>query len=93
MEIGLLLSDAESRKNVPQYFVGSDFASDGAEVVEGLAEVLGDQVGRGAGGDTGAGEGEGAGGCAEGVEMTRICHQSSRSGIGDTGFLVVGKVT
>ena len=33
-------TDAEVRENVPKDFVGGDFADDGAEVVEGLAEVF-----------------------------------------------------
>ena len=45
MEIGLLLSDAEIPENIPQYLVGGDFAGYGAEVVEGFAEVLGEEVG------------------------------------------------
>ena len=45
MEIGLLLSDAEIPENIPQNLVGGDFAGDGAEVVEGFAEVLGEEVG------------------------------------------------
>ena len=43
-------SDAEIRKNVPQDFVGGDFADDGAEVVDGFADVLGGEVGGEAGG-------------------------------------------
>lgn len=39
-------SDAKIPKNVTQDFVGGDFAEDGAEGVEGLADVLGYKVGR-----------------------------------------------
>ena len=41
------LSDAEIAEDVSEDFVGGDFAYDGAEVVEGFANVLGNEVGRG----------------------------------------------
>ena len=44
-----LFSDAELAENLAEDFVGGDGAGDGAEVMEGGAEVLGDKVGRGAG--------------------------------------------
>lgn len=47
-----LLSDAKIPKYISQDFVGGDFAEDGAEVVEGFADVLGDKVGRDIGGET-----------------------------------------
>ena len=37
-------SDAEILEDVAEDFVGGDFTEDGAEVVEGFAEVLGDEV-------------------------------------------------
>ena len=46
----VLFSDAEISKNIPQDFVGGDFADDGAEVVDGFADVLGGEVGGEAGG-------------------------------------------
>lgn len=39
------LADAEPLKDIPEDFVGGDFAEDGGEVVEGLAEVFGEEVG------------------------------------------------
>lgn len=36
---------AEPLKDIPKDFVGGDFAEDGGEVVEGLAEVFGEEVG------------------------------------------------
>ena len=39
--IGRSLSDTELPENLTQYFVGGDFAGDGAEMAEGLAEVFG----------------------------------------------------
>ena len=41
MNIRLLLPDAEIPENIAEDLVGGDFAGDGAEVVEGFAEVLG----------------------------------------------------
>lgn len=38
-------------ENIPQHLVRGDFAEDGAEVVEGLAEVFGEEVGSLAGGE------------------------------------------
>ena len=40
-----LFPDAKPLKDIPQHFVGGDFAEDGGEVVEGLAEVFGEEVG------------------------------------------------
>ena len=40
------LADAKMRKYGTQNFVGADFAYDFAKVVEGFAQVLGDQIGR-----------------------------------------------
>lgn len=39
------LAYTEPLKDIPQHFVGGDFAEDGGEVVEGLAEVFGEEVG------------------------------------------------
>lgn len=40
-----LFPHAEPLKDIPEDFVGGDFAEDGGEVVEGLAEVFGEEVG------------------------------------------------
>lgn len=45
------LADAKMLENIPQHLVRGDFAEDGAEVVEGLAEVFGEKVGSLAGGE------------------------------------------
>lgn len=45
------LSDAKMLENIPQHLVRGDFAEDGAEVVEGLAEVFREEVGSLAGGE------------------------------------------
>ena len=49
LAIGRSLADTEPRENIPEDFVGGDFAEDGGEVVEGLAKVFGDEVGGEAG--------------------------------------------
>ena len=41
-----LLSDTELRKDVPEDLVGGDFSGDLADVVDDLADVLGDKVRR-----------------------------------------------
>lgn len=45
------LADTKMLENIPQHLVRGDFAEDGAEVVEGLAEVFGEEVGSLAGGE------------------------------------------
>lgn len=40
----VLFSNTKIPKNIPQDFVGGDVAGDGAEVVEGFAQVLGNKV-------------------------------------------------
>ena len=46
LAIGRSLAHAKMRKYGTQNFVGADFAYDFAKVVEGFAQVLGDQIGR-----------------------------------------------
>ena len=46
-----LFPHAKMLENIPQHLVRGDFAEDGAEVVEGLAEVFGEEVGSLAGGE------------------------------------------
>lgn len=46
-----LFPNAKMLENIPQHLVRGDFAEDGAEVVEGLAEVFGEEVGSLAGGE------------------------------------------
>lgn len=45
------LADAKMLENIPQHLVRGDLAEDGAEVVEGMAEVFGEEVGSLAGGE------------------------------------------
>ena len=44
-----LFSDAEVREDIPKYLIIRYFSRNCAEVVEGFAEVLGDEVGGGGG--------------------------------------------
>ena len=46
-----LFPDTKMLENIPQHLVRGDFAEDGAEVVEGLAEFFGEEVGSLAGGE------------------------------------------
>ena len=41
-----LLADTKLPDNTTQNFIRGDFSDDGSDVVEGFAEVLGDEVGR-----------------------------------------------
>lgn len=41
-----LFADAEILKDVAEDFVGGDFTNDGADVVDGFADVLGDEFRR-----------------------------------------------
>ena len=75
MIIKHLLADAKPRKNLTQHFVRSDGAGDGAEIVQGGAEVLGDEVGRGAGVEGAEGGVEGFGGVSEGFVVAGVGDQ------------------
>ena len=70
-----LFPDAEIPEDIPKDFVGRDFADDGAEVVDGFADVLGGEVGRDAGGKAVAHAEEGSAGVGEGLGVALICHQ------------------
>ena len=71
----VLFPDAEIPEDFPKFFVGGDFADDGAEVVDGFADVLGGEVGRDAGGKAFADAEEGSAGGGEGLGVALICHQ------------------
>ena len=72
----MLLSDAEIPEDIPKDFVGGDFADDGAEVVDGFADVLGSEVGREAGGESVADAEEGGAGVGQGLNVALVCDQS-----------------
>ena len=71
-----LLADAEIPENIPQNLISRYLADDGAEVVDGFADVLGGEVGREAGGKAFADAEEGGAGVGEGLDVTLICDQS-----------------
>ena len=71
-----LFSDAEIPEDIPKDFVGRDFADDGAEVVDGFADVLGGEVSRDAGSQSVADSEEGSAGVGEGLGVALICDQS-----------------
>ena len=73
---GVLFSDAEIPEDIPKDFVGGDFADDGAEVVDGFADVLGGEVSRDAGSESVADAEEGSAGVGEGLGVALICDQS-----------------
>ena len=75
MLYALLFSDAEIPENIPQHFVGGDFAYYGAEVVDGFADVLGCQVGREAGGQAVTDAEQGSAGVGEGLRVALVGHQ------------------
>ena len=67
-----LFPDAKIPENVPQDFVGGDFADDGAEVVDGFADVLGGEVCGEAGGESVTDAEQGSAGVGEGLDMTLV---------------------
>ena len=72
----VLFSDAKIPEDISQDFVGGDFAHDGAEVVDGFADVLGGEVGREAGGEAVVDAEEGSAGVGEGLDMALVCDES-----------------
>ena len=86
MLIGPLLSDAKAGEDLGEDVVGGDGAGDGAEVVEGAAEVLGDKVGRGAGAEAETDVAEGVSGLAEGIGVAGVDDEGARLG-GEAGGL------
>ena len=72
----VLFSDTKMLENIPQHLVRGDFAEDGAEVVEGFAEVLGKKVGGEGGVQAFAYALEAGPGLGEGLDV---------AGIGDHG--------
>ena len=45
LSFAVLFTDTEVPEDVAEDFVGGDFTNDGAEVVDGFADVLGGEVG------------------------------------------------
>ena len=69
----VLFPDAEVSEDFAEDFVCGDFTNDGAEVVDGFADVLGDEVGRDGEGEAFLGAEEGGAGVGEGLSMALIC--------------------
>lgn len=67
-----LLADAELSEDVPQDFVGGDFTGDGADVVEGFADVLGDEFRGDLAGESVADAVEGALGVFQGLVVAEV---------------------
>ena len=72
-----LFSDAEIPEDVAEDFVGGDFTDDGAEVVYGFSDVLGDEVGRDGEGETFLSTEEGGAGIGECLDVTLVCDKGS----------------
>ena len=70
-----LLPDAKIPKNISEDFVGGDFADDGAEGVDGFADVLSGEVGRETGGEAFADAEEGSAGIGESLNVALVCDQ------------------
>ena len=75
MFVNQSLADAEIPEDVAEDFVGGDFTDDGAEVVYGFSDVLGDEVGRDGEGETFLSTEEGGAGIGEGLDVTLVCDQ------------------
>ena len=72
----LLFTDAEIFKDIPQYLIRRDFADDGADMIDGFADVLGGEVGREGGGEAFADAEEGSAGVGEGLDVALVCDES-----------------
>ena len=83
-------ADAKIPKNVPQHLIRGDFADDGADVVEGFAEVLGEEVGGEGVGEAGADADEGVAGVGKGLVVAGVGDEDG-VGIGDEAALGGGE--
>ena len=72
----VLLPDAKIPEDISEDFVGGDFSDDGAEVVDGFANVLGGEVGREAVGESVADAVKGGACVGEGLDVALVCDQS-----------------
>ena len=72
----VLFSDAKILKDVAEDFVGGDFTNDGADVVDGFADVLGDEFCRDVEVEAFADAEEGSAGVGEGLDVALVCDQS-----------------
>ena len=74
--INYLLADAKVLEDVAEDFVGWDFTNDGADVVDGFADVLRGEIGREAEGESFLDAEEGSAGVGESLNMALVCDQS-----------------
>jgi hypothetical protein len=72
----VLFSDAKIPKDITQNLIGGNLSDYAAEVVDCLADILGGEVGREAGGKAFADAEEGSAGVAESLDMTLVCDKS-----------------
>ena len=71
------LPDAEILKDIPEDFVGGDFADDGTDVVDCFADVLRGEVGRETGGQAFADAKEGSACVGECLDVALVCDEGS----------------
>ena len=69
------LPDTEIPKDIPQYLVRRDFSDDGAEVVDGFADILCGEVGRESGGEAVADAEQGSASVGEGLDVALVCDE------------------
>lgn len=70
-----LLTDAKIPENIPQNLIRRDFSDDGADVVDGFADVLGGEVCREGGGEAFTDTEEGGAGVGEGLDVALVCDE------------------
>ena len=72
----VLFSDAEIPENIPQHLISRYLSDDRAEVVDGFADILGDEVSWDARSESVADAEEGGAGVGEGLDVALVCYQS-----------------
>ena len=68
----MLLPDAKIPENIPQNLISRNLSDDGADVVDGFADVLSGEVGREAGGEAFAYAEQGSAGIGEGLDVALV---------------------
>lgn len=86
IETPILLSDAEAGEDGGEDVGGGDGAGDGGEVVEGFADVLGDEVAGEVGGEAVDYKAQGCGGREEGAVMAGVGYDDGVGGVGCVGY-------
>ena len=71
----MLLTDAKVPKDIPEDLICRNLTNDGAEVVDGFADVLGGEVGREAEGESVLDAEEGGAGFGEGLDVALVCDE------------------